>query len=103
MHSYGGLKDLKSSLVTPFLFPLRMPSSPCLFLLQCPSFSKLGDEDMTTLDTTKNIAYMHICQVIFSANVAPIIRVVRYPTSVLIILIIRKDKVWYGMKAYDVM
>ena len=36
-----------------------------------------------------------------SANVAPIIRVVRYPTSVLIILIIRKDKVWYGMKAYD--
>ena len=23
------------------------------------------DEDMTTLDTTKNIAYMHICQVIF--------------------------------------
>ena len=22
------------------------------------------DEDMTTLDTTKNIAYMHICQVI---------------------------------------
>ena len=26
------------------------------------------DEDMTTLDMTKNIAYMHICQVIFSAN-----------------------------------
>jgi hypothetical protein len=26
------------------------------------------DEDMTTLDTTKNIAYMHICQVISSAN-----------------------------------
>ena len=26
------------------------------------------DEDMTTLDTTKNIAYMHICQVICSAN-----------------------------------
>src|SRR3954471_4634539 len=28
----------------------------------------LADEDMTTLDTTKNIAYMHICQVISSAN-----------------------------------
>src|SRR3954462_5466887 len=27
-----------------------------------------SDEDMTTLDTTKNIAYMHICQVISSAN-----------------------------------
>ena len=26
------------------------------------------DEEMTTLDTTKNIAYMHICQVISSAN-----------------------------------
>ena len=26
------------------------------------------DEDVTTLDTTKNIAYMHICQVISSAN-----------------------------------
>ena len=26
------------------------------------------DEYMTTLDTTKNIAYMHICQVICSAN-----------------------------------
>ena len=26
------------------------------------------DEDMNTLDTTKNIAYMHICQVISSAN-----------------------------------
>ena len=26
------------------------------------------DEDMTTFDTTKNIAYMHICQVISSAN-----------------------------------
>src|SRR3954466_13453713 len=26
------------------------------------------DEDMTTLDTTKNIAYMHICQVISSVN-----------------------------------
>ena len=26
------------------------------------------DEDMTTLDMTKNIAYMHICQVISSAN-----------------------------------
>src|SRR3954452_17342350 len=26
------------------------------------------DEDMTTLDTTKNIAYMHICEVISSAN-----------------------------------
>ena len=25
------------------------------------------DEDMTTLDTTKNIAYMHICQVISNA------------------------------------
>ena len=31
----------------------------------------------------------------------PIIRVVKYPTSVLIILDIRKDKVWHGMKAYD--
>ena len=29
---------------------------------------KQGDEDMTTLDMTKNIAYMHICQVISSAN-----------------------------------
>ena len=29
---------------------------------------RLSDEDMTTLDTTKNIAYMHICQVISSAN-----------------------------------
>ena len=28
------------------------------------------DEDMTTLDTTKNIAYMHICQLISSANYA---------------------------------
>ena len=28
----------------------------------------LLDEDMTTLDMTKNIAYMHICQVISSAN-----------------------------------
>ena len=27
-----------------------------------------ADEDMTTLDTTKNIAYMHICPVISSAN-----------------------------------
>ena len=27
-----------------------------------------SDEDMTTLDTTKNIAYMHICQVISNAN-----------------------------------
>ena len=27
-----------------------------------------SDEDMTTLDMTKNIAYMHICQVISSAN-----------------------------------
>ena len=27
-----------------------------------------GYEDMTTLDMTKNIAYMHICQVISSAN-----------------------------------
>ena len=26
------------------------------------------DEDMTNLDTTKNIAYMHICQVISNAN-----------------------------------
>src|SRR3954469_24111593 len=26
------------------------------------------DEDMTTLDTTKNIAYMHICEVISSVN-----------------------------------
>ena len=26
------------------------------------------DEDMTTLDTSKNIAYMHICHVISSAN-----------------------------------
>ena len=26
------------------------------------------DEDMTTLDMTKNIAYMHICQVISNAN-----------------------------------
>ena len=26
------------------------------------------DKDMTTLDMTKNIAYMHICQVISSAN-----------------------------------
>ena len=26
------------------------------------------DEDMTTLDMTKNIAYMHICRVISSAN-----------------------------------
>ena len=26
------------------------------------------DEDMTTLDTTKNIAYMHICEVISNAN-----------------------------------
>src|SRR5215216_4365019 len=26
------------------------------------------DEDMTTMDTTKNIAYMHICEVISSAN-----------------------------------
>ena len=26
------------------------------------------DEDMTTLGTTKNIAYMHICQVISNAN-----------------------------------
>ena len=26
------------------------------------------DGDMTTLDTTKNIAYMHICQVISNAN-----------------------------------
>ena len=26
------------------------------------------DEDMTILDTTKNIAYMHICQVISCAN-----------------------------------
>ena len=29
---------------------------------------KIFDEDMNTLDTTKNIAYMHICQVISSAN-----------------------------------
>ena len=28
------------------------------------------DEDMTTLDTTKNIAYMHICEVISNANYA---------------------------------
>lgn len=28
----------------------------------------VSDEDMTTLDMTKNIAYMHICQVISSAN-----------------------------------
>src|SRR3954471_7546909 len=27
-----------------------------------------SDKDMTALDTTKNIAYMHICQVISSAN-----------------------------------
>src|SRR3954469_12580926 len=39
---YGGFKVLKSSLVTPFLIPLRMPSTPCVFLLQCSSFSKLG-------------------------------------------------------------
>ena len=26
------------------------------------------DEDMNTLDTTKNIAYMHICQVISNAK-----------------------------------
>ena len=30
------------------------------------------DEDMTTLDTTKNIAYMYICEVISSANYAKI-------------------------------
>ena len=30
----------------------------------------ISDEDMTTLDTTKNIAYMHICQVISNANYA---------------------------------
>ena len=28
------------------------------------------DEDMTTLDTNKNIAYMHICEVISNANYA---------------------------------
>ena len=28
------------------------------------------DEDMTTLDTTKNIAYMYICEVISNANYA---------------------------------
>ena len=28
------------------------------------------DEDMTTLDMTKNIAYMHICEVISNANYA---------------------------------
>ena len=38
----GGFKVLKSSVVTLFLIPLHMPSSPCLFLLQCSSFSKLG-------------------------------------------------------------
>ena len=31
-------------------------------------YISIGDEDMTTLDMTKNIAYMHICQVISSAN-----------------------------------
>ena len=30
------------------------------------------DEDMTTLDTTKNIAYMYICEVISNANYATI-------------------------------
>ena len=33
-----------------------------------------------------------------SANATPIIRVVKYPASVFIILIIRKDKgMWHGM------
>ena len=31
-------------------------------------FQLRDDEDMTALDKTKNIAYMHICQVISSAN-----------------------------------
>ena len=31
-------------------------------------FSKTSDEDMTTFDTTKNIAYMCICVVISNAN-----------------------------------
>ena len=33
-----------------------------------PQGPRNSDEDMTTLDMTKNIAYMHICQVISSAN-----------------------------------
>ena len=37
-------------------------------LLKAEFEGTLGDEDMTTLDMTKNIAYMHICQVISSAN-----------------------------------
>ena len=32
------------------------------------SGGSICDEDMTTLDMTKNIANMHICQVISSAN-----------------------------------
>ena len=52
--------------------------TPCLFLLATFQIKQRrgrlyfqegeDDEDMTTLDTTKNIAYMHICQVISSAN-----------------------------------
>ena len=34
------------------------------------------DEDMTTLDTTKNIAYMYICEEISNANYAIIIYVI---------------------------
>ena len=35
------------------------------------------DEDMTTLDVTKNIAYVHICKVIYYKNYAIIY--LRYP------------------------
>ena len=31
------------------------------YLLDMPAFEYLDDEDMTTLETTKNISYMHIC------------------------------------------
>ena len=41
-----------------------------MFVISLALLELVADEDMTTLDMTKNIAYMYICEVISTANYA---------------------------------
>lgn len=46
---------VKSSLVTPFLFPLHMPSSPCLVLLQCSSLLSMPGPSFVRKTNVSNL------------------------------------------------